>query len=87
MSAFPVSLTRCPGYLLNWNAAGASYVTCDIGGFNGPDDPALLLVRWYQLGVFMNIMRIHSTRSDKPHFPFLYGTDADNAMRKVDAEG
>ena len=32
-----------------------------------------LLIRFYQFGVFLNVMRVHSTRSDKPHFPFLFG--------------
>ncbi len=36
-----------PAYLLNWQLAGAGYVTCDIGGFTGGNDPADLLVRWY----------------------------------------
>jgi alpha-glucosidase (family GH31 glycosyl hydrolase) len=35
-----------PAYLLNWQLAGAGYVTCDIGGFSGGNDPPDLLVRW-----------------------------------------
>ena len=31
------SLRHTPGYLLNWALAGVSYVTCDIGGFNGKE--------------------------------------------------
>lgn len=70
-----------PAYAASWTLAGAPYITCDIGGFNGPDDPPDLLARWYQLGVFLPIMRVHSTNADKPHFPFLYGDAAAAAMR------
>lgn len=77
------SMQQVPGYFLNWALAGVGFTTCDIGGFNGPDDTPLLLTRWYQLGALMPIMRVHSTNSDTPHFPFLYGPDAANAMRKA----
>jgi hypothetical protein len=33
--------------------------------------------------VFMPIMRVHSTKDDMPHFPFLYGDVAGAAMRKA----
>jgi alpha-glucosidase len=69
-----------PGYMLNWGLMGAPYVTCDIGGFTGQTN-ALLLSRWYQTGVFLPIMRVHSTESATPHFPFLWPTDAADSMR------
>ena len=47
----------------------------------GLDDPVNLLVRWYQLGVFLPVMRVHSYRLDKPHFPWLYGERAADIMR------
>lgn len=77
-----VDLQRTPGYMLNWGLMGAPYVTCDIGGFSGQTNP-LLLTRWYQAGVFLPIMRVHSTNSAQPHFPFLWGDEAANAMRKA----
>ena len=75
------SLVNQPGYVLNWHMAGVGYITCDSGGFNGPDTSPLLLTRWYQYAAFMPIMRVHSTHDDKPHFPFLYGEEAGDAMR------
>jgi len=77
------ALAQQPGYVLNWHMAGVGFVTCDSGGFNGPNDTPLLLVRWYQYAVFMPIMRVHSTKDDLPHFPFLYGDVAGAAMRKA----
>mmetsp|Transcript_16053 Transcript_16053/g.39554 ORF Transcript_16053/g.39554 Transcript_16053/m.39554 type:complete len:853 (-) Transcript_16053:222-2780(-) len=82
----PVSwdaLGNHPGYVLNWGLAGSHIVTCDTGGFSGADTPVLLLVRWYQYASLMPIMRVHSTLEDLPHFPFLYGEEAGNAMRKA----
>ncbi|EGD72843.1 hypothetical protein PTSG_04572 [Salpingoeca rosetta] len=77
------SMAQQVGYQINWNMAGASFVTCDTGGFSGPDDTPLLLTRWYFVSAFLGIMRVHSTDSDMPHFPFLYGQQAGNAMRKA----
>ncbi len=77
------SMRHQPPYAASWTLAGAPYVTCDIGGFNGPDDAPDLLARWYQVGSMLPIMRVHSTISDKPHFPFLYGDAAAVAMRNA----
>lgn len=76
-------LQNQPGYDLNWNMAGSMYVTCDTGGFHGSNPSPLLLTRWYQYAVFSPIMRVHSTRGQTPHFPFLFGDDAARAMRKA----
>jgi alpha-glucosidase len=77
-------LQQTPGLMLNWALAGAPYVTCDIGGFSGQTN-ALLLSRWYGVGVFMPVMRVHSTRDADPHFPFpeLWGAEASDAMRTL----
>ena len=40
------AMQQQPAYLLNWQLAGAGYVTCDIGGFSGGNDTPDLLVRW-----------------------------------------
>jgi alpha-glucosidase len=64
-------LYSTPGFLLNWGLGGAPYVTCDIGGFTG-QTTGLLLTRWLQVGAFLPIMRVHSTKSATPHFPWLW---------------
>uniref|UniRef100_A0A7S3NMC6 Glycoside hydrolase family 31 N-terminal domain-containing protein n=1 Tax=Aureoumbra lagunensis TaxID=44058 RepID=A0A7S3NMC6_9STRA len=74
------SLQKTPGLILSYSLAGMPYVTCDIGGFNG-NTTALLLTRWYFLGVFIPIMRIHSTLDATPHFPFLWPKPYADAMR------
>ena len=77
------SLANQPGYILNWHMAGAGFITCDTGGFNGGDTSGLLLTRWYQYAALMPVMRVHSTKANVPHFPFLYSPDAADAMRKA----
>lgn len=51
---------------LNMGVAGISHWTTDIGGFHGgvPGDPAFreLLVRWFQWGTFLPVMRLHGDR-------------------------
>jgi len=77
------ALQRHPAYLLSWQQAGVGYVTCDTGGFKGGGETPELLVRWYQLSIFMSVMRVHSTKTEVPHFPWLWGPDAEHAMRKA----
>ena len=51
---------------IHMGAAGIPWFTTDIGGFGGgdPEDPAFreLLVRWFQLGTFSPVMRLHGDR-------------------------
>lgn len=51
---------------LHMGMAGISHWTTDIGGFHGgdPADPAFreLLVRWFQWGAFLPVMRLHGDR-------------------------
>ncbi len=75
-------LASTPTSLLNWNLAGLPYETCDIGGFNGNPSPELL-TRWMQAGVFFPVMRSHSEIRETPRFPWLYGTNALDAIRKA----
>ncbi|HUB24085.1 MAG TPA: TIM-barrel domain-containing protein [Tepidisphaeraceae bacterium] len=75
-------LAKTPAHLLNWTLAGMPYVTCDIGGFAGDTTPQLL-TRWMEAGVFFPVMRSHSTVDAIPHFPWLYGPDAESAIRKA----
>ena len=54
---------------LNMGIAGIPYWTTDIGGFHGgnPQDPGFreLLVRWFQWGTFLPVMRLHGDREPK----------------------
>jgi alpha-glucosidase len=75
-------LAKTPTQLLNWSIAGMPYVTCDIGGFYRETTPHLL-TRWMEAGVFFPVMRSHSVDTVVPHFPWLFGDEAENAMRKA----
>jgi alpha-glucosidase len=75
-------LRNTAGYLLNWGLSGMPYVTCDIGGFTGQTN-AQLLARWYQLGVFLPVMRVHSTKDATPHFPFFWPSIEDNLRNSL----
>ncbi len=75
-------LARTPATLLNWGLAGMPECGCDIGGFFGEVTPELL-VRWMQAGTFFPMMRCHSDVSVKPHFPWLFGPEAEAAIRKT----
>ena len=76
-------LTRTVSDILNWSLAGMYYGSSDIGGFHGTPTKENL-VRWYQAAVFFPIMRSHSDIGVLPHFPWLWGEDGENAMRKAD---
>ena len=76
------TLAEVPANLLNWSLAGMPYGGCDIGGFKGDPTPEML-TRWMQEGVFFPVMRAHSVNTVKPHFPWLFGQDAENAMRQA----
>ncbi|HXB58507.1 MAG TPA: TIM-barrel domain-containing protein [Candidatus Acidoferrales bacterium] len=75
-------LQETPASLLNWSLAGLPYETCDIGGFVGPPTPELL-ARWMEAGVFFPVMRTHSVFNNTPHFPWLFGTNALEAIRQA----
>ncbi len=76
------TLARTPGELLSFGLSGMPYSACDIGGFSGSPTPELL-TRWMEAGVFFPVMRAHSVDTATPHFPWLFGSDAENAMRKA----
>jgi alpha-glucosidase len=73
---------RTPTHLLNWSVAGMPYGACDIGGFSGNTTPHLL-TRWMEAGVFFPVMRAHSVDDAIPHFPWLFGDEAESAIRKA----
>jgi alpha-glucosidase len=74
------TLKRTPGDLLSYSLSGMPYAGCDIGGFSGEATPELL-ARWMEAGVFFPVMRSHSAIDRTPRFPWLYGPDAENAIR------
>ncbi|WP_179412394.1 TIM-barrel domain-containing protein [Mucilaginibacter sp. E4BP6] len=76
------SLADVPKDLLNFSLAGMYYSACDIGGFQGTPTKEML-VRWFQAGVFLPIMRSHSNIGTTARFPFLWGDDGEAAMRKA----
>jgi alpha-glucosidase len=85
-------LEQTPASLLNWGLAGMPFSGCDIGGFKTDPDAQgkrpseiipELMTRWMQAGIFFPIMRTHSQRKMVPHFPWLYGSEAETAMRKA----
>lgn len=76
------SLVNVPADLLNFSLAGMYYGSCDIGGFQGTPTKEML-VRWFQAGVFLPIMRSHSNIGTTARFPFLWGDDGEAAMRKA----
>jgi len=76
------SLANVPADLLNFSLAGMYYGSCDIGGFQGTPTKEML-VRWFQAGVFLPIMRSHSNIGTTARFPFLWGTDGEAAIRKA----
>jgi len=64
-SSFP-SMRRQVTAGIHMGIAGIAWFTTDIGGFAGgrTDDPEFheLLVRWFQLGAFLPVMRLHGDR-------------------------
>jgi alpha-glucosidase len=75
-------LAKTPTHLLNWCLAGMPYAACDIGGYAGNTNPRLL-TRWMEAGVFFPVMRAHSEHDAIPHFPWLFGNEAESAIRKA----
>ncbi|MBE5921968.1 MAG: family 31 glucosidase [Lachnospiraceae bacterium] len=75
---------------INMGLAGIPWWTADIGGFHGGNihDPNFheLLMRWFQLGAFLPVMRLHGDRDphDKKPLGFtgggMCGSSADNEV-------
>ena len=57
--------------LSSLNLCGFLYTGADIGGF-GADTTEDLLLRWYQLGVFMPLLRNHSAQGTRPQEPYQF---------------
>lgn len=76
------TFARTPGEMLSYSLAGMPYSACDIGGYSGETQPELL-TRWMQAGVFFPVMRAHSEHGMTPHFPWLFGPEAEAAIRQA----
>jgi alpha-D-xyloside xylohydrolase len=73
---------------LNYNITGMPYWTTDIGGFFRPGNSQYtdekyheLLIRWYQMGAFNPIFRIHGFQSETE--PWKYGPRVEENMRTI----
>jgi alpha-glucosidase len=77
------TLAGTPGELLSFGLSGMPYSTCDIGGYGGKNGTPEMLTRWVEAGVFFPVMRSHSALSMVPHFPWLSGQEAEDAIRKA----
>ena len=75
-------LARQPGEMLGYSLAGMPYTGCDNGGMYKELSPELF-TRWMQASVFFPIMRSHSSNTSTARFPWLYGPEAEAAMRKA----
>ncbi|KAK3520467.1 hypothetical protein QTP70_024085 [Hemibagrus guttatus] len=61
---------------------GVPLVGADVCGFEG-DTNEELCVRWTQLGAFYPFMRNHNDRPNSPQEPYVFGQEAQAAMRNA----
>ncbi|XP_062388120.1 lysosomal alpha-glucosidase [Sardina pilchardus] len=61
---------------------GVPLVGADVCGFGGNTNEELC-VRWMQLGAFYPFMRNHNDRHNAPQEPFVFGQEAQAAMRSA----
>ena len=67
--------------LLNLGLSGVPFVGCDIGGFIGTPSPELL-VRWYQIGVFVPFCRNHTNKRSYDQEPWMFGDYYKDIIRR-----
>ncbi|XP_076020739.1 lysosomal alpha-glucosidase [Genypterus blacodes] len=68
--------------MLQFSLFGVPLVGADICGFGG-DTTEELCVRWMQLGAFYPFMRNHNDRPNAPQEPYVFGQQAQAAMRSA----
>ncbi|XP_066560306.1 lysosomal alpha-glucosidase isoform X2 [Amia ocellicauda] len=68
--------------MLLFGLYGVPLVGADVCGFEG-DASEELCVRWTQLGAFYPFMRNHNDRPNKPQEPYVFGREAQAAMRSA----
>ncbi|MCL4447104.1 MAG: hypothetical protein M1163_01710 [Candidatus Thermoplasmatota archaeon] len=67
--------------VLNLSLSGIPYSGVDVGGFSG--SPARdLFLRWFQLGAFLPLFRIHSAKGTRDREPWAYGEEVLDIARK-----
>jgi alpha-glucosidase len=67
--------------ILNLSLSGIPYSGVDIGGFSG--SPARdLFLRWFQLGAFLPLFRVHSAKGTRDREPWTYGKEVLDIARK-----
>lgn len=66
--------------ILQMGVCGQPFVGADIGGFLSAPTEELFL-RWFQLGVFYPIMRVHSSREVPAREPWCWSFDAQDIIR------
>ena len=67
--------------ILNLSLSGIPYTGVDIGGFSGTPTRSLFL-RWFQLGAFLPLFRVHSAKGTGDREPWTYGEQALEIVRK-----
>ena len=60
--------------LVNLGLSGFSYSGADVGGFTGGPSPELL-TRWYQIGAFTPVFRVHAAKDTPRSEPWIDGPD------------
>jgi len=68
--------------VLNLGLSGIPFTGADIGGFAGRPSPELL-VRWYQVAVFMPLCRNHQMMGTYDHEPWMYGKRTKTIIREM----
>ncbi len=58
--------------ILNLSLSGISYTGCDIGGFTG-SPTGELFIRWLQMGLFLPLFRVHSSKNTGRREPWELG--------------
>jgi len=58
--------------IINLGFSGIPYAGVDIGGFSGSPSPELFL-RWFQMGAFLPLFRVHSSKGTRMREPWLFG--------------
>ena len=71
-----IHLRRSVTMILGLSLSGVPLSGADIGGFNPPllrVNPKLF-IRWFQLGMFYPLARVHYTKNKLPQEPYMFGS-------------
>ncbi|MCL5989129.1 MAG: glycoside hydrolase family 31 protein [Candidatus Thermoplasmatota archaeon] len=67
--------------IINLGLSGVSFTGVDIGGFS--DSPSNeLFLRWFQMGTFLPLFRVHSAKGTRMREPWLFGKRNLDIIRK-----